>query len=283
MLSYMNTVQVCCYNCKSTNSSLYAEENGYKLVKCSQCGLLYVNPRPGNDEMSQATMSGLHKGVKIINVTEGFKPYKVKHYLSILSDLYRTDMPTDKINWMDIGCGNGEFLLALSKYFTHKVDAKGIEPNVHKQQIALGKGLKVGFYDLQTSNEKYDTISILNVYSHLPDPVEAFTNWYNLLNPGGELIIETGDSAHLTYSEHHKPFYLPDHLSFANEEIITSILNRTGYKVIELKKYRYHMGFPATVKDTILYLLGKNKYLFSTYTKRPSNMWIRARKIAIPK
>ena len=275
----MSTDLVCCYNCKSTNSSLYAEENGYKLVKCDQCGLLYVNPRPGKEEMSQATMSGLHKGEKIINVTEVFKPEKVKHYLSILFDLYGTDIPTDKKSWMDIGCGNGEFLLALSKYFTHNIDAKGIEPNVHKQQVAKDKGLNVGFYDLKTTSEKYDTISILNVYSHLPDPVEAFTNWRDLLKPGGELIIETGDSSHLSYKEHHKPFYLPDHLSFANEEIVTSILKRTGYEVIVIKKYRYHMGLLATVKDTILFILRKKKYLFSTFNKRPTDMWIRARKV----
>jgi len=276
----MSTDLVTCYNCKSTSSSIYAEENGYKLVKCDQCGLLYVNPRPGKEEMSEATMSGLHKGEKNINVTEVFKPEKVKHYLSILSDIYGSEVPSDKKCWMDIGCGNGELLLALSKYFTQNIDAKGIEPNVHKQQVAKGKGLNVGFYDLLSVNEKYDTISILNVYSHLPDPVEAFTNWHKLLKPGGELLIETGDSAHLSYDEHHKPFYLPDHLSFANEQIVTSILQRTGYEVVGIKKYRYHMGMLATAKDLILFLLRKKKYLFSTFNKRPTDMWIRAKRSA---
>jgi len=101
---------------------------------------------------------------------------------------------------MDIGCGNGEFLLALSKYFTHNIDAKGIEPNVHKQQVAKDKGLNVGFYDLKTTSEKYDTISILNVYSHLPDPVEALQT-AGFIETGGELIIETGDSSHLSYKD----------------------------------------------------------------------------------
>jgi len=275
----MSTEQVNCYNCKSSSASQYAEENGYTLVKCNECGLLYVNPRPGKEQMSQATMTGLHQGEKIINVTEVFKPEKVNHYLDILSDLFGKD-ENDKIkNWMDIGCGNGEFLLALSKFFT-QIDAKGIEPNVHKQQVAKGKGLNVGFYDLDTANEKYDTISILNVYSHLPDPLEAFANWHKLLKPGGEIIIETGDTAHLSYEEHHKPFYLPDHLSFANEEIVTSILHRTGFEVLTVKKYRYHWGLLSTIKDNLLYLAGKKKYRFSTFNKKPTDMWIRARRSA---
>jgi SAM-dependent methyltransferase len=258
---------------------LYAEENGYRLVKCNECGLLYVNPRPGKEQMSQATMTGLHKGEKTINVTEVFKPEKVKHYMTILSDLYNEEERNTGKSWMDIGCGNGEFLLTLSKFFP-QTQAKGIEPNVHKQEVAKGRGLNVGFYDLETTGEKYDCISILNVYSHLPDPVEAFSNWHKLLNPGGELLIETGDSAHLSYQEHHKPFYLPDHLSFANEQIVTSILQRTGFDVVGIRKYRYHMGLLATIKDTMLFVLGKKKYLFSTFNKRPTDMWIRARRSA---
>ena len=231
--------------------------------------------------MSQASMSGLHKGEKTINVTEIFKPEKVKNYLSILSDLFGADQkPADKKVWMDIGCGNGEFLLALSKYFTQNIDAKGIEPNIHKQQIAIAKGLNVGFYDLETANEKYDTISILNVYSHLPDPVEAFINWRKLLKPGGELIIETGDTADFSYANHYKPFFLPDHLSFANEQIVTSILQRTGYEVVVLKKYRYQMGLLASAKDILLFIFRKKKSLFSAFTKKPTDMWIRARRSA---
>ena len=131
---------------------------------------------------------------------------------------------------------------------------------------------------MQTANEKYDCISILNVYSHLPDPVEAFSNWKKLLKPGGELLIETGDTADFTYAKHYKPFYLPDHLSFANEEIVTSILKRTGYEIVGLKKYRYQMGLLASVKDFGLFILRKRKYLFRTFTKKPTDMWIRARR-----
>ena len=274
----MVTEEVTCYNCKSADYSLYAEENGYRLVKCSNCGLLYVNPRPGREQMTQATMSGLHQGDKTINVTEVFKPEKVAHYLTILSGFYSPVEKEASRLWMDVGCGNGEFLLALSKFFSN-IDARGIEPNVHKQQIAKGKGLQVDFYDLDAAGETYDCISILNVYSHLPDPVEAFAKWNKLLKPGGELIIETGDTAHLSYEEHHKPLYLPDHLSFANEQIVTSILQRTGYEVVKINKYRYHWGMLATIKDNILYLMGKKKYRFSTFNKNPTDMWIRARKV----
>jgi SAM-dependent methyltransferase len=275
----MSTEQVNCYNCKSASGKAYAEENGYALIKCNECGLLYVNPRPGKEQMSKATMTGLHKGDKTINVTEVFKPEKVTHYLSVLSDLFVHEERNAKKTWMDIGCGNGEFLIALGSFFS-QTKARGIEPNVRKQEVAIGKGLDVGFYDLETTNELYDCISILNVYSHLPDPVVAFTNWHALLKPCGELLIETGDTAHLSYEEHHKPFYLPDHLSFANEEIVTSILKRTGFEVVSVKKYRYHWGLLSTIKDNLLYLAGKKKYRFSSFNKKPTDMWIRARRSA---
>ena len=51
------------------------------------------------------------------------------------------------------------------------------------------------------------------------------------------MILETGDTAGLSARDHYRPFYLPDHLSFASEEIVVGILERLGYEIIRIKKY----------------------------------------------
>ena len=68
-----------------------------------------------------------------------------------------------------VGCGQGEFIAAVQKY-DKGVTVKGTEPNIHKQEMARKKGLNVFFFDIESHEEKYDVISMLNVYSHLPDP-----------------------------------------------------------------------------------------------------------------
>ena len=59
-----------------------------------------------------------------------------------------------------------------------------------------------------------------------------------LLKPGGMLVLETGDTADLPSEQHHRPFYLPDHLSFANKEIVCDILIRCGFEIHNIKSFQ---------------------------------------------
>jgi len=40
-----------CNLCGSNEYKLFKEINGYRLVKCKRCGLVYLNPRPTQQEM----------------------------------------------------------------------------------------------------------------------------------------------------------------------------------------------------------------------------------------
>jgi len=99
--------------------------------------------------------------------------------------------------------------------------------------------LNVGYFDIESHEDKYDVISLLNVYSHLPDPPELLKSLKKNLNPNGEVLIETGDTADFSEKDHYRPFYLPDHVSFASEKIVTGILQRLGFEIISVTKYPY--------------------------------------------
>jgi SAM-dependent methyltransferase len=231
--------RVNCYSCSSNQNTFYATENGFNLVKCSECGLLFVNPRPDDITITQAHMVGVHRGIKDLSVTGIFQCAKINRYLLILGKFFEDSSSLDGKEWLDIGCGYGEFLLALKKFTSRKIVVKGIEPNIAKQKSAIKKGLDVCYFDLGLHKKKYDIISFLNVYSHLPDPVSFILSCRELLKPDGELLIETGDTADLISEDHYRPFYLPDHLSFASESIVVSILERSGFEVVNIKKYPY--------------------------------------------
>src|SRR4051812_23856347 len=53
-----------CELCGVDETTLYAEENGYRAVRCVRCGLLYVNPRPTIDEM-KALYDGLETKIDV--------------------------------------------------------------------------------------------------------------------------------------------------------------------------------------------------------------------------
>src|SRR5215210_5547293 len=121
---------VACYNCGSDNYTFYASENGFTLVKCSACGLLFVNPRPDDREIEVAHRLGVHRGDKQFSVTGRFNPRKVSTYVKILHDFYGGELLNGQRRWLDIGCGHGEFLIALKRYSNNEIVCKGIEPNI---------------------------------------------------------------------------------------------------------------------------------------------------------
>jgi len=268
-----------CYFCGSTSNKYYAEENGYNLVKCDVCGLIFVSNRPDDDEIKEAHQQGIHKGEELVDVTGEYNNEKEDLYLKILRDLFGREKLVGG-DWLDIGCGHGEFIAAVNQW-DKSFRVRGSEPNVIKQESAKNRGLDVDFINLKRHNTKYDVISMLNVYSHLPNPPEFFSQLKKNLNRGGELILETGDSSHLTALDHYRPFYLPDHLSFASEEIVVNILENLGFEIVKIKKYPYLKFnlvkiFKEFLKAVLPNYRSKLKYYFS---KKYSNtdMFIRAK------
>ena len=270
-----------CYYCGSERSTFYAEENGFSLVKCSKCGLLYVQERPDDEEIAQANKQGRHTGLKELNVTGAFDAGKIPRYKGILEDLFKGPF-VNTSSWLDVGCGHGEFLLAVQQYSEGGVKVTGTEPNVHKQRSAQEKGLKVDYFDIESHIKKYDVISLLNVWSHLPNPPAFLKSLMERLNPHGEIVIETGDTANFSAEENYRPFHLPDHLSFASERIVTGILTRLGFEILNVCKYSSLPVRPVLVlKEIVKVFLPQYQSKIPCYAKwkrySQTDMFIRAR------
>ena len=274
--------EVNCYSCGSDKNIFYASENGFNLVKCRECGLLFVNPRPTDEEIEQAHTLGVHRGKEMLEVTGSFSHVKVSSYMEILEDIYGSGLSLGGKTWLDIGCGHGEFLVALDRFSKGLVAARGIEPNIRKQKSAQRRGVDVGFFDLDKHADRYDVISFLNVYSHLPDPPTSILSWKRLLKPGGELLMETGDTAHFDSKDHYRPFYLPYHLSFASETIVGHILERTGFEILTIKKYPFFRVSALFLAKEIAKVLWPNKvsrlgYIMKHKLYSNTDMYVRAR------
>jgi 2-polyprenyl-3-methyl-5-hydroxy-6-metoxy-1,4-benzoquinol methylase len=269
-----------CYYCGSSNNRFYAEENGYRLVKCDGCGLLFVENRPNDEEISQAHKQGVHAGLKSLNVTGAYEAVKTAWYMTVLDGLFQGEAGGIK-TWLDVGCGHGEFIEAVQQY-AKGVAVSGSEPNELKQQSARKRGLNVGFFDIETHTGKYDLVSMLNVYSHLPDPPSFLEALKHILEPGGEMILETGDTAGLSAKDHYRPFYLPDHLSFASEAIVTGLLERLGFEIIVIRKYPLMQNnLKSIAKELVKAVLpqytSRLKYYLNRKQYSETDMFIRAR------
>jgi SAM-dependent methyltransferase len=245
-----------------------------------------MNPRPSDEEIEEGVKIGAHKGERTLSSTGRYMPLKVSIYHKVLTDIYKTELQCRKRTWLDVGCGHGELLVALRELSRNNVVGKGIEPNQYKIIAARKRGLDIGYFDLASQDECYDTISLLNVYSHLTSPPEFFRLVRRRLKPNGEILLETGDTANLRPDEHPRPFLLPDHLSFGSQQVITNLLKHAGFQIISVNKYpaiKLRFMKANILKDVIKAFLPHKKTQLSEMVslfraaKYRTDMWIRAK------
>ena len=94
---------------------------------------------------------------------------------------------------LDIGSGNGNFLLAI-KSLTGIKSLVGVEPNTQKvlHSRKLGLDVRNSFFSKSIFlNEKFDLINIADVLEHVTDPRTMVRDAINLLNKDGFLLIRT--------------------------------------------------------------------------------------------
>ena len=273
-----------CYHCNQSSSEFFDAENGYSLVRCKQCGLLYLWPQPDIAERSEAIRTGFHAGEKRLNVNAKWDNHKRIHYHLVLNEVIPAQQRTEVKTVIDIGCGYGEFLITLKEFLSSEAVVEGFEPNEWKRSFAQSNGLIVHSSMNDFGERKVDMISLLNVYSHLSNPCDDFRRYQLMLNPNGRLLIQTGDASGLSHSEMPRPYLLPDHLSFASEPIIKNILEREGFVVERVCRYpAVHFSWLQCIKEIIKYVVpGKRSNLgailnHSKYALR--DMYIMARKV----
>jgi SAM-dependent methyltransferase len=230
--------RVACYVCGEHRHQPWAQENGFHAVRCQGCGLVYVNPRPTRAAISRAAQSGLHEGAVTQDETGQRDARKVALYLERLGALYEPrELERRGGRWFDVGCGFGEFLEALVVESAGALGVVGSEPNERKAAAARARGLDVSFRDLNTEQAGYGFISLLNVFSHVPAPPELLDQRHGLLEPGGELVLETGNWAELERRQIKDRLHLPDHLSFASEALLRRLLEAAGFEVLSVMRY----------------------------------------------
>jgi len=235
-----------CPVCGGDRTTPYAEENGFRLVRCAACGLLHVTPRPDPETTAAAHQYGLHRGDTTLAITGRYRPDRIGRFRRVLRDIYGDALPPSLTTWVDIGCGHGEFLTALAQHGPG-LTAIGLEPNLTKARGCVERGLDVRSTDLDRVDGEFDAISLLNVFSHLQDPGGFLAACVERLAPGGELLLETGDTAGLPAAEHPRPFFLPDHLLFADEAIVRRVLDQVGLEVVSVHHYSAATAVPVQV------------------------------------
>jgi len=276
-------VMVNCPYCDSDDAKYWAEERGWKVVRCLHCRYLYVNPRPSLMMRNLATEFGTHASGGNLDISERRVGRKVALYRQALqtmfSDLWSSNRPV--ISWIDIGAGYGEMAEAVKSLAHPNSKVIGLEPMLPKVLAARAMGLEMisGYIDHNTP--KCQFASAINIFSHIYDFDHFLCSVRDILEEGGDLLIETGDMSNVESREQLPgELGLPDHVAFASEEHLTGFLSRNGFKVISVQHIRED-NLIYFMKNTLKRLVGRDVVLSLPFSSPYRSIRIRARKLPL--
>lgn len=217
-----------CGLCKLDDSKLLYTKNGFKIVKCRKCGLVYVNPRIKLDVLKKMYNK---------NVISPF-PYYLKHRKedeqTFRDRLSLIEKYRKKGKLLDIGCSIGTFMKVAKK---SGWDVYGID--INKKSIKYCK--KLGFNAEVKEIEKvkvknFDVVIMNDLLEHVADPLRTLKIANKLLKKDGLLFIATPniDSFLSKISGKRWLHMKPDeHIYYFTPKTIQAMLKKAGFKVLE--------------------------------------------------
>ena len=271
-----------CYICGGTSTTPWATEDGFEMVKCNNCALAYVNPRPNINSIDSATSSGMHSSEKTsLNTVGLFSRKKITEYRNKVSKLFpNEELAREPIRWLDVGAGFGEFIEAITGLTGSESLLKGIEPCEPKVRRAKARGIQMENIQISDINDRYTHISIINVLSHLPNPVTFLKELRDIMEPEGQLVLVTGNGGDILRKNFPGSLYLPDHLSFVGEQSIKDILDQAGFDLLQIDMYileNNDVYIVGIIKNIARKILGRAAVPLSIPKDNPFRlMWLRA-------
>jgi 2-polyprenyl-3-methyl-5-hydroxy-6-metoxy-1,4-benzoquinol methylase len=239
---------VTCPFCNSGKSKLY-ENYGPKLqytyVKCSDCNLIYQNPRPRYDETFLKDAYEVYEGY----VPDFDFPQKaLADWDEELKEILRFDKNRTCI--LDIGSCMGDFLKASQKYYTKSEGVDVAENMARFVENHLNLKVYIGSYSDINFDEKYSCVHMSHVIEHIPNPKEWLVKTKEILADDGILALSVPNMYSLPRRFHlflkkiglKKGYWknssrTPDHLFEPTVTSMLGFLSESGYTVLEYYTY----------------------------------------------
>lgn len=214
-------------------------EGAFNYVECARCGLVQLDHVP-DDPGAFYEDYPMHERESKLRRT--LRRFATGHcYL---------ETPGHGRSMLDIGCGNGSYLLEMKKLGW---DATGYEFDpAYAKSLSERIGIPViaGEDELRARPEHFDLITFNFSFEHLDHPLPFLELAASCLKPGGEIYMAVpnieGREAAL-FRKHWFHLDAPRHITFFTKQHLRDILGGLGFSEITLKDLPVPTGFAGSV------------------------------------
>ena len=259
-------VETKCALCGSESSDHYltssdrlseSGSNKYDIVKCVDCGFLYTNPRPVDQEKHSAPFMVGGDAFNILAEPKSISDwiFKIFHPASVRWKRRAIDKLPTIGRLLDFGCRTGDFMFEMK---TAKWEVQGIEVD------KLGMDYAISHYGLDVVNtldelvekntEKFDVITMWHTLDKVSDLSATLESLKLLLEDDGYLLIALPNIKSYDAKQYKSDWIgldLPRHLYHFDREHLTKLAENNGFSVYNYRNIPWdtlHNVFMSALK-----------------------------------
>ena len=249
---------VACDLCGQDDADLLVVKLGFHVVRCRNCSLVYVNPRPKLAALSAQYEVGSFFEHQVTRANdESWKPEAMAR-LELINRLHPT-----RGTLLDVGCSAGWFM-GVAQDAGWKVAGIDVSGPAIGYSKSRGFDAKVATLDDHGfAPGSFDVITMFDCIEHMPSPMRALKAVRTLLAPGGIVMLTTpnvdGFFPRLTYQILARPFGAwdhpgpPGHIYQFGMRTMSDALERSGFTMVDARTTQIPLDFSVgALEDSIV-------------------------------
>ena len=259
--------RVDCAICDEDHCQTLLTRDGFTVVRCARCGLVYVNPRPEPDVLRAIYedphyFAGSHWYHDYLGYEQNYRRL-FRQVLAILND-----ESSRRGTLLEVGCAAG-FFLDEARRQEWKVQGLEISPEMSNYgRRVLGLDIQVASVDeAEFDADAFDAVVFCDSLEHFVQPAQTLSESIRILRPGGVLLILSPNISSLlarAMGRRWPHFAVPEHLYYFSPRTLTLLVQRAGFMLLHLRTVGRYFG----LEELVAKLLPFSKPLLESAGKR---------------
>ncbi len=235
-----------CGNADAFVLEKFGPEQRYKYVRCTSCGLAYLNPRPRYDkefvstayDVYASSVADVWKNGRLTEEGER-RAVRIRSSLSEMESFLGR-----KGRMLEIGCHTG-FFCKVARDAGWDVTGVDISPTmIELARKEFGLNVLCGNWLEMDLNGPYDLVYCSHTIEHVPNPTDWLNKFSSVLAKNGRLCLEVPNMESIDRKfkrvlkraglkrDRWEPWRTPDHLYEPCEKSFVPYLERNGFHVV---------------------------------------------------
>jgi 2-polyprenyl-3-methyl-5-hydroxy-6-metoxy-1,4-benzoquinol methylase len=226
----------------------------FAVVRCEHCGLTYTNPRPTPQTIGQFYPPDYrpHRRPRKMGEPRPARPLWTRLFGRPCNERRGTLPGHGTGRLLDFGCGGGGFLKRMADLGWQVIGLDAAVGAVRRVQEELGlKALVGSLPHRELVPCSFDVVTMWHSLEHVHEPLDILREAYQLLVPGGKLVVATPNVESLPFYWFGRNWFgldLPRHLTHFTPKTLTAMLRTAGFRVDGVRMLRHSDWLRSSAK-----------------------------------